>query len=428
MATALSALTVLFASTAQLAPAAHAATDPFYEYTGDTPLASIEPGTVLATRTLDYHMAGVPLPVPVVQLLYRTTDAQDRAVANVTSVLKPPGGGDPAKAIAYQSFYDSLNPEDGPSRSIAGDVSFGGLTNAAEGPLLAASLAQGYTVIVADTEGQHADFAAGPEYGMNTLDSIRAATRSPDTGLGPDTRIGLTGYSGGAIATNWAAALAPGYAPDVNARLVGAAEGGVLVNPARNLRYVSGSVGWAGVAGMAIIGVARSFDIDFTPYMSDYGHAIVDRMRYAAISNVLWQYPGLTWQQVVRPEYADPASVPPMVDALRRIDLGLAPTPTIPMLIGQGAQGSIEGTDNDKPGIGGGDGVMIAGDVRSLANQYCADGTPVEYHQYDLLSHVPSAVAWLPTSLVWLNDRFAGKPAPSTCGSIAPGNSLDPTP
>lgn len=35
------------------------------------------------------------------------------------------------------------------------------------GPLLAL----GYTVVIPDTEGPNADFAAGPEYGMMTLDS-----------------------------------------------------------------------------------------------------------------------------------------------------------------------------------------------------------------------------------------------------------------
>jgi hypothetical protein len=416
-------------STVTLAAGAHAAPDAFYDYTGPAPLSSVKPGAVLNTRTLSYHVAGIPTPVVAVQLLYRTTDAQGRAGVNVTSVLEPPGGVDPTKAIAYQSFYDSLNPEDGPSRAIAGDVSFGGLVNASEATNVAALLAQGYTVIVADVEGPHADFAAGPEYGMATLDSIRAATHSLAVGLSPRTRIGLFGYSGGAIATDWAAALAPRYAPDVNAQLVGAAEGGVLVNPARNLGYVNGSVGWSGVAAMAIVGVGRSYGIDFSPYLNGYGAQMVAKLANASIGNVLFQYPGLTWQQMVKPQYANPASVPPFVASVRKIDLGLAPTPTIPMFIGQGAGGVLEGTDGSKPGIGPGDGVMVAGDVRTLARQYCATGDQaIDYRQYDALSHVPSMAAWLPEALGWLDDRFAGRPAPTSCGSIAPGNPLVPTP
>ncbi|WP_245662654.1 lipase family protein [Nocardia vermiculata] len=427
IATAAAAVSLLLGSTTGLAPSAQAASDPFYEYAGSAPLSSIAPGTVLQTRTLPYHMAGIPLPITAVQLQYRTTDAQQRPAINITSVLLPPTGVDPTKAVAYQSFYDSLNPEDSPSRSVAGDVSFGGAVNNVEGQLVAPLLAQGYTIIIADTEGQSADFAAGPEYGMNTLDSIRAATHSAAVGLDEQTRIALMGYSGGAIATNWAAALAPAYAPEVDRQLVGAAEGGVLVNPARNLRYIDGSVGWAGVAAMAVIGIGRSYDIDFSPYLSPLGAEIANKMQYASIANVLFQYPGLTWAQMVKPEYADPNSVPPFVEAVRKVDMGLAPTPTTPMFIGQGANGALEGTNNSNPVAGPGDGVMVAGDVRTLARQYCATGNPsILYRQYDMLSHVPSTIAWLPEALLWINDRFAGAPAPTSCGTIAPGNSLDP--
>lgn len=429
VARAVAAVSVTMAVSAGIAPAAQATTDPFYTYTDGTPLAAIEPGTVLATRSMPYHVASLPTPVTAVQLVYRTTDAQGRPTTNVTSVLKPPAGVDPTKAVAYQSFYDSMNPADSPSRAIAGDFSFGGAVNASEAQFVAVLLAQGYTVIVADTEGQNADFAAGPEYGMNTLDSIRAATRSTETGLDAGTRVGLFGYSGGAIATNWAAALAPDYAPDVNENLVGAAEAGVLVNPARNLTYISGSTGWSGVALMAIAGIARSYDIDFSEYLNDEGKRLFTRIQDASIANVLFQYPGLTWQQLVKPEYADPASVEPFMTAAAKVNLGQAPTPTVPMFIGQGANGVIEGTPGDKPNVGPGDGVMVAGDVRALARQYCATGnTEIRYAQYDGLSHVPTMAAWAPEAFIWLGDRFAGLPAPTDCGAIAPGNDLETRP
>ena len=61
--------------------------DPFYSYEGSTPLANIVPGTVLKTRTLSYHVAGVPLPMTAVQLLYRSTGETGAPTVNVTSVL-----------------------------------------------------------------------------------------------------------------------------------------------------------------------------------------------------------------------------------------------------------------------------------------------------------------------------------------------------
>jgi hypothetical protein len=341
-------------------------------------------------------------------------------------VIEPPVRPSSPRAVSYQSFYDSLNPADEPSVQIAGGVSLGGLIADAESVVIVPLLLQGYTVIVPDTEGQTADFAAGPEYGMNTLNSIRAATSSPPTGLDASTPIGMFGYSGGAIATDWAAQLAPAYAPDVNRQLVGAAEGGVLVDPAHNLMYVSGSLNWAGVMPMAIIGIARGFRISITPYLSSYGLQLYNKLQKASITNVLGQYPGLTYAQLVKPKYANPASIPVLVKVENELNTGSLGSPTIPMFIGQGANGILEGTPGNKPGIGPGDGVMIAGDVRTLARGFCASGTAVDYTQYDALSHVTTFPVWTPAALAWLNNLFAGRQAPNDCSQIAPGNSLAP--
>ncbi|PYC87659.1 triacylglycerol lipase [Streptomyces tateyamensis] len=409
-----------------VASTASATGDAFYQYDGSTPLASYAPGTVLKTRQLSYHVVGIATPVTAVQLLYRSTDAQGRPSANVTTVVRGLGG-DGSKAVSYQSFYDSLNPADSPSRAIAGDLTLGGVIANAEAIFLAPLLLQGYDVVIPDTEGQRADFGAGPEYGTNTLDSIRAATHSEATRLNAATRVGLMGYSGGAIATDWAAALAPAYAPEVNSRLVGFAEGGLLVDPAHNLKYVDGALVWNGVTPLALIGVARSYGLDLTPYLSDYGMQVFQKLQNGSIVNALGQYPGLTWQKMAKPQYADPDSVPPFVAAVNRVNLGTAATPTVPGYIAQGNGGFWEGTFNNPAGIGTGDGVMVAGDVRALARQYCATGNgAIKYQQYDLLSHVGVPVPWAPQAMGWLNDRFAGRTAPSDCGSIPAGNSLTP--
>jgi Secretory lipase len=398
----------------------------FASYTGRTPLARFAPGTVLKTRTLSYHIAGILLPVKVIQLTYRSAGALGQPTVNVTSVLEPPVQLGPARAVSYQSFYDSLNPADEPSVQIAGDVTLGGLITDAESVVIVPLLLQGYTVIVPDTEGQTADFASGPEYGINTLNSIRAATSSPVTGLDASTPIGMFGYSGGAIATDWAAQLAPTYAPDVNRQLVGAAEGGILADPAHNLNYVSGSLVWAGVIPMAVIGIARGYHINLTPYLSSYGRQLDGSLQKASITTVLGEYPGLTYAKLVKPQYANPASIPVLVKVENKLDTGLIGSPTIPMFMGQGADGILEGTPGNKPGIGPGDGVMIAGDVRTLARDFCASGTAVDYTQYDALSHVTTFPVWAPAALLWLDARFGGSQAPNDCSQIAPGNSLAP--
>ena len=391
--------------------------DPFYSYIGSTPLASIAPGTVLQTRSFRYHIFVFPTLLETTQLLYRSTSQTGKPTVNVTSVIRPLIQLDEKKVISYQSAYDSLNRNDEPSCAISGGLRLGGVIPNVEAAVFGPFLADGYTINVPDTEGQRADFAAGPEYGMNTLDSIRAAFNSPTVDLPPDAKVAMLGYSGGAIATEWAAELAPTYAPDVNARLIGAAMGGVLVDPAHNLHYVEGTGFWSGIIAMALVGIARAFKVDFTPYLSVYGARVFHEMQTASIVNVLGQYPGLKWEDLFSPEYPTPESLPLYVECANKLIMGTGGTPTVPLFIGQGANGELEGTPGDKPGIG-------AGDVRTLARDYCAKGTTVHYEQYDALSHIWSVPIWLVNSIAWIKQHFAGLPAPQNCSSIPEGNPL----
>ncbi|MFW6866215.1 lipase family protein [Nocardioides sp. CPCC 206347] len=414
------AATVTGGATDRVVSAA-ATPDPFFTYTGAKPLADYAPGAVLKQRTVNYSIAGIPLPLKVVQIVFRTTNQRGQAVAGVTSVFKPLTGVT-SKVISYQSFYDSLNPEDGPSRSVAGGKNPGGMGAHFETAMMVPFLLQGYAIVMSDTQGPTADFAAGPEYGMVTLDSLRATLKVPATGVVALTaKIGLIGYSGGAIGTNWAAVLAPSYAPDINKRIVGAAEGGVLVRPATNLTYVDSSLVWAGIVPMAIVGVARSFNVDLRPYLNAYGIEVYDKMQKASIIQVLGAYPGLSWKKLVKPAYVDPSTIPIFVKLVNQLNLGTRPNPTVPMLIGQGTVGELEGTIGKQRG----DGVMVAGDVRTLAKKYCSGGVKVTHREYPL-SHFLSVPFWLPEAISWLNARFAGTPAPDNCATIPAGNPLGP--
>ncbi len=164
--------------------------------------------------------------------------------------------------------------------------------------------------MIADTQGRTADFAAGPEYGRATLDSIRAAIASPQVGLTPRPKIGLFGYSGGAIATNWAAALAPATPPRSTDGSSGPPRAACLVAPAHNLDYIEGSQIWAGVLAMALVGAARGFEVDLERYLNPYGKKVFAEMRKASIAEVLGAYPGLTWKQMAKKRFPDPEEIP----------------------------------------------------------------------------------------------------------------------
>ncbi|TDP88612.1 secretory lipase [Aquabacterium commune] len=427
-----SALTVLTAlllpGMANATTATTPAVDPFYQYTDSTPLASIAPGTVLKSRTISVYIAGIKTTLKATQLVYRSTDAQQRPTVNVTTVFAPDCSktscANKGKVISYQSFYDSLNPEDAPSRAYAGGKRLPDLLPAVETVLFGTYVKKGYTVVISDTEGQKANFAAGPEYGYNTLDSIRATFNAPQIGLARDAKVVMMGYSGGAIATEWAAELAPSYAPDLKPNLIGAAFGGTLVSPEHNLTYVEGTPIWGGVLPMAVIGVSRAYDIDIQKYLTPRGQEVYDKMQKASIAYVLGQYSRVTWKDLVKPEFQDRTKIPEYVAAVNKVIMGTGGTPEIPLQIGQGTGGIFELT-KPSPLWGAGDGVMLAGDVRTLARQYCAQGVPVQHKEWGT-SHFLTMVNWLPWATAWLDDRFAGKVAPQNCSSIAPGNALTP--
>lgn len=395
----------------------------FYELDPAVDLAAAQPGEVLRQRESKLHLGGLATPVDVTQLQYRTTDTQGRPAFNVTSILHPTVPAD-GRVVAYQSAYDSLDADDGPSRSLAGNFSIGGGIATAESAVMLPILQSGASVVMADTEGADANFAAGPEYGMATLDSLRAARNAQAGGVRADSPIAMIGYSGGAIATNWASILMNEYAPDLRPDVVGVAQGGLLVNPLNNLTYAIEGTLWSGVVMMAILGLARAYEMDIDQYLTETGKYYANEMDKAAITDGFGRLAGVSWEDIVKPEYPTPLDVPPIQEVVDKVNMGIAPIPDIPMLLVQGGGGYIELTPPGGENTGPGDGVMIAGDVRALAHRYCEAGTPVVYREYPIASHVMAAVPYAAEAVGWVNDRFAGVPAPNNCGTYPAGNDL----
>jgi hypothetical protein len=399
--------------------------DSFYTYTGGTPLAAITPGTVLKTRTVNFHINGSTSAFNGFQLLYRTTGQRGQAVTTVASVIKP-NVVSTGQLVSDQYPYDALDGKCDTSYYVSGASNNGGTTVTAAQTGDLAFLAAGDTVVTSDYEGEDLAWTAGQQSGMQTLDGIRAALNSTDVGLPSTAKVGILGYSGGAIASEWATELAPKYAPDVNSKLVGTAIGGIYVYPAHNLKYVSGTTMWSGVMPGALVGVARGFGINLNTYASPYGKKLFDYAKDKCIGDLLSKYPGLTFAQLVKKQYANFASVPAFVKLNNKLIMGSGGTPTVPYLMAQGLNGEADGSPGNKPGIGAGDGVMIAADVRALARKYCAH-VPVQYDEYPG-EHVSTFAPFLTTAEPWLASRFAGVAAPNDCATIQPGNSLAPLP
>jgi hypothetical protein len=401
------------------APAAQAATtptvpsqDPFYTYTGSTPLAQITPGTVLRERRVSLSIEGLTVPVSTVQVLYRTTGEQGQPTVTVTTIIKPLISFIGTKIVAYQTAYDALGSECDPSYTLQGGNPSDS-TAQEEELAMAAYLLAGFIVTVPDYEGTNLDWGAGQESGYGTLDAIRATESY--LGASSSTKIGMVGYSGGAIATEWAAELAPSYAPALH--IIGAAAGGVPVDFAHNLTYINGDDDWSGVIPAVLVSLGRAFGVNITQYLSSYGEELTSQVSSECIATFASAYPGLTIQQLLLPQYSNPFDVPALVTILNHLIMGTSGgTPAEPLLLGVG--------DSD----GTGDGIMIDGDVQALAHEYCQRGVPVTFTVYPGLPHSDAAVPFEAQALAFLEGQFNGAAAPNGCASIGQGNSLAPLP
>jgi hypothetical protein len=400
------------AASAQAAPALRLPShDPFYTYTGSKPLSQIAPGTVLKTRPVTLKIASLTVPYQADQVLYRTTGEQGQPRITVTTIIKPLGSLG-TKIVSYQTAYDALGSECDPSYTLRGGNP-GDTDSQAEAAVIALYVTAGYTVTVPDYEGTRLDWGAGQESGYGTLDGIRATENY--LGVPSSTEVGMVGYSGGSIATEWASEVAPKYAPELN--IIGAASGGVPVDFAQNLTYINGNDTWSGVIPAILVSVGRAFGVDIDKYLSSYGLKITRAVQGECIASFAAAYPGLTYQQLVKVQYANPFQVPILVRIMNHLLMGTAPGhPQMPLLLGVG---NADGT---------GDGIMVAGDVEALAHEYCQQGVPVTFDEYPGLEHTEAAVPFETDAMTFLTGLFAGQPPNNGCSSIGPGTSIAPLP
>lgn len=230
--------------------------DPWYS--APSGYENTEPGTVLRLRPAPGNLTGIiGNSSATYNILYRTTDSQYRPTWAVTTLLVPELGRNSTSALffnqsallSYQVPYDSADVDTGPSYTL--------YTTEASAPY-GAALGLGLFVSIPDYEGPLASFTAGVISGHATIDSIRAVL---SLGLGLNTtapRVALWGYSGGALASEWASELAVQYAPDLSDTIVGAAIGGLTPNITSVLETINGKNS-AGLAPSAILGLTSQY-------------------------------------------------------------------------------------------------------------------------------------------------------------------------
>lgn len=344
--------------------------DAFYE-----PPAGYEtsaPGTILKTRPIVAKALRLfPFGVKSWQLLYRTTDASGQPYAAVTTVLMKEGAAKPQSLLSFQMAYDAIARACMPSYTIAaeskpinpGVAGQPNPTTAQELALVAAGLEKGWAVAVPDPGGVDDRFLTPRVMGYTTLDGIRAAQDFDPLGLpGRTTPTAMWGYSGGGVATTWAAELQPRYAPELN--LVGAAAGAPVADLAGAISSADGRVS-AGLIAIGIASVAKDsaeFNARLDEYVTPRGRSIIDAAAgqcadKTVLANVFMQV-GTLLKVPLDQVLADPV-LRKEIDARSR---GQA-TPAVPLYMYNAVH----------------DEVSTIGSADALVANYCAHGASVTY-------------------------------------------------
>lgn len=405
------------------APATASADATFYDPPLDLAGAS---GAVLRSGPSDLAVR-VPTPQGVfpaqgTRLLYRSLDANGDPNAVGGTYLEPSlpwNGPGPRPLVAIAPGTQGQGDQCAPSKQLNSLVSYTPpLDLFTEYELLSINtmLLQGIAVVVTDYDGLgtpgHHTYVNRLAEAHAVLDAVRAAQSLPAASVTPDGPVGLWGYSQGGGAVSAAAELQPTYASELN--LVGAYAGAPPADLEATLNQVDGTA-LTGVIGYTINGLGEAYPelrdlIDAE--INDRGREMLQSVANQCAPETIFRYGFQRTNDYTRT--GEPLSV--VVDRLPEAKEAIAAQrigrlqPSVPVLVQHGTM----------------DDIVPYGQGHRLATDWCALGATVQFSTNTTppilpglaVNHALPLVTGMPEAVAYLNDRFAGRPAPSNCGAF----------
>lgn len=392
--------------TAEAAPSAPAVSDAGIPLPKDDPFyvpspgyESLPNGTVLRSRRITAIYLVLPLPVKAHQVLYKSVDSHNKPVAEAATVLVPdqPWTGQGTRPlVSYQLAVDSLSTRCQPSYTLQVGLKAPTPASTYELSMSLPALLKGYAVVYSDYLGPGADFLAGPQSAHAILDGIRAVQHHQPTGLAPDAPVALWGYSGGGIATTWAAEQQPAYAPELN--LVGAAAGGVPADFKEMFQHNNGGLG-SGLLILGIIGLSRAYpEAGVEEVLNDKGRKLFADNADACTLDIAVFHP---FERIEQYTTISNITESPQAKFLFTTNNAGQRTPRVPFYNYQGLA----------------DEFVPSAAADRLLRKYCADGGIVQKVRLPLAGHIVGEVVGASDALNFLTDRINGKPARNDCGT-----------
>lgn len=402
--TLLAVLAASAVSTASAAPVRGPEGSAFY-----TPPTTEPAGT--AGELIWYRPAAIDLKVALPAnkawtVLYQSTGQQGKPDFVTGTVIVPTAkwtgkGSRPVVTIGIGT--QGIAPQCAPSKQMITGSEYAG-------DEIIDALKAGYAVDVTDyqgyTNGAIPTYTAGRAEGQAVLDIVRAARQLPEAGLSESDPTYAWGYSQGGQAVGWAGELQPGYAPNV--KLSGVAAGGVPANLRAFGAFSGASVGSA-LAIMSAIGLESAYPEVKLGTLTPAGEKAVGEALSECATELLTTLNGANFQEFTTEhkslqelEETEPA----FKKALEEQSLDNQ-VPAAPVYHYHGLEDEF---------------VPLKQDVE-LHYDWCEKGATDDFQLY-AGEHLFTDAMAAPNALKWIEERVAGKKAPTTCGEHSPSSTL----
>jgi acetyl esterase/lipase len=351
------------------------------------------PGQLLYSQPL----FGAPDGATAYKVFYQSTGLKGDPITVSGMVIVPPGsvpeGGRPIVAWAHPTT--GVVPRCAPSLARKRFQMIAGLH---------LMLSRGYVVAATDYPGlgtpETHPYLVGESEGRAVLDSVRAARQTPGAQAGA--RFAVWGHSQGGQASLFTGLLAGSYAPEL--QLVGVAAAAPATELAALMKADLDTSGGRNLTAMTLWSWARVFRAPTDAVLQPSAIPVVDRLAQECIESI---FDILLRRQTEKPlaqaflRSDNFASTEPWASLLRENTPGPL-APSIPVFIAQGT--------DDK--------LVLPTVTRNYVDRLCRNGSAVAFDPVPDTGHGFVAFKASDAAIAWIADRFAGQPAPSSCGRL----------
>jgi pimeloyl-ACP methyl ester carboxylesterase len=360
-----------------------------------------KPGTLIRSEAMSFAPEGTR----AYRILYRSIGLRGETIAVSGILIIPRTGNDELRPVVAWA-----HPTTGVSTSCAPSLR-NSVYRQIQG--LNRMLDNGFAVVATDYPGLGGPgvhpYLVGDSEGRAVLDSVRAADQVLGEGatdkVSPERRrFAVWGHSQGGQAALYAGLLAPFYSPDLDLAGVAAAA------PATDLRTLMSddfsTSGGKGITALTLWSWSRLFDIKLEPLVAPTALPTMDRLADGCIESIFDLLARRMEEGPLNKTFltiSDLSAVQPWNRIMAANSPSSVPS-RYPVFIAQGLNDDVVRPD------------VTFSYVRGL----CRNGNNVDFVTLPRVGHGFIAHDTADQAVDWIADRFAGRPAPSSCTSGEP--------